>query len=179
MSKVYTSALVIIPPQEKWKPIQDIRKDYDRNINRWMPHITLLYPFRPKKEYFKLENQFSEKCKSFKPFEVILKKFKYFKHSRQNYTLWIDPEPNYLLINLQAELLKLFPDCDDVNNYKDGFRPHLSVGQVQNKIAMINIIKNLQSTWMEMKFTLKELYFISRDKDKSSKFEIAKRFLFA
>ncbi len=58
MSKVYTSAVVIIPPKEKWKPIQEIRQLYDRNINRWMPHITLLYPFRPKNSYSKIEDRF-------------------------------------------------------------------------------------------------------------------------
>jgi hypothetical protein len=42
MSKVFTSAVVIIPPEELWIPIQKIRKKYDRQINRWMPHITLL-----------------------------------------------------------------------------------------------------------------------------------------
>ena len=40
MSKVYSSAVVIIPPKEIWESIQEIRKVYDRNINRWMPHIT-------------------------------------------------------------------------------------------------------------------------------------------
>ncbi len=63
MKKVYTSAVVIIPPQESWEPIQEIRKVYDRNIYRWMPHITLLYPFRPETDYNTLEKKFSEVCK--------------------------------------------------------------------------------------------------------------------
>ena len=45
MSKFYNSAVVIIPPQEKWESIQEIRETYDRGFNRWMPHITLIYPF--------------------------------------------------------------------------------------------------------------------------------------
>ncbi len=60
MSKVYTSAVVIIPPKNIWPPIQEIRKEYDRQINRWMPHVNLLYPFRHISEYSKLEKKFSE-----------------------------------------------------------------------------------------------------------------------
>ena len=42
LSKVYSSAVVLIPPKENWASIQEIRKIYDRNIIRWMPHITML-----------------------------------------------------------------------------------------------------------------------------------------
>ena len=52
MSKVYTTAVVIIPPEKIWETIQKIRRTYDRQFHRWMPHITLLYPFKPQ-SYFK------------------------------------------------------------------------------------------------------------------------------
>ena len=63
MKKVYTSACVIIPPKELWGPIQKIRQQYDRQIHRWMPHITLLYPFRPIVEFdiFRLQIKKSSK----------------------------------------------------------------------------------------------------------------------
>lgn len=48
MNKVYNTAVVIIPPENIWGSIQKIRKKYDRYIDRWMPHITMLYPFYPK-----------------------------------------------------------------------------------------------------------------------------------
>ncbi|MGA1195514.1 MAG: 2'-5' RNA ligase family protein, partial [Candidatus Latescibacterota bacterium] len=48
MEKVHQSAVVLSPPQSEWDQIQAIRKKYDRNVRRWMPHITLLYPFYPK-----------------------------------------------------------------------------------------------------------------------------------
>lgn len=109
MSKVYTSAVVMIPPEKKWVSIQEVRKTYDRNIHRWMPHITLLYPFRPKTKYVALEKLFSEKCREFKPFELSLLNFKYFSHGHQKYTLWLDPVPVDLIVNLQSEILKLVP----------------------------------------------------------------------
>ncbi len=174
--KVYTSAVVIIPPEGKWEPIQEIRKIYDRQINRWMPHITLLYPFRPENEYSRLEKEFSEKCKQIKPSEISLKKFKYFPHGKERYTIWLDPEPNDLIINVQAELLKIVPDCNDVNKFKKGFTPHLSVGQIIGNDKLNEVINHLQKNWNHIEFFLNHIYFISRGDSKISKFEIIKQF---
>lgn len=41
LPKVTKSAIVIMPPQSTWDPIQDIRKVHDRAYARWMPHINL------------------------------------------------------------------------------------------------------------------------------------------
>jgi 2'-5' RNA ligase len=176
MSKVYSSAVVIIPPHEKWEPIQEIRIKYDRQINRWMPHITLLYPFKPEDEYQKLESSFSKLCSEITPFEVSLKKFHYFKHKRQKYTLWLKPEPVNLVKDLQTNILQLVPDCNDVNKYNNGFNPHLSVGQIQGNSKLVEILGSLQDNWNELKFPLNEIFFISREKSKTSKFEIKRRF---
>ena len=178
MSKVYSSAVVIIPPKENWESIQEIRKIYDRNINRWMPHITLLYPFRPRNQYEAIEETFSNKCKNIKPFQVSLKHFSYFSQKHQNYTLWLNPKPNNSIIQLQEEILEIVPDCNDVNKYKNGFRPHLSVGQIKGKNKLLTIITDLQADWEEIKFILNKIYFISREKSKTSKFKIFKQFQF-
>jgi len=177
MSKVYTSACVIIPPKEKWHSIQKIRQEYDNQIHRWMPHITLLYPFRPKTQFNDLEKDFIEKCSKIHSFEVYLKKFKYFRHQHQNYTIWLDPEPNHSIIQLQTELLKIVPDCDDVNKYKNGFLPHLSVGQIKGKEKLVQIVSELQEFWEELPFSLNLIFFISRENNKFSKFEITKKIL--
>jgi len=178
MSKVYSSAVVIIPPKEKWAPIQEIRKIFDRNINRWMPHITLLYPFRPINQYEDIEKALSEMCKNIKPFEVSLKSFSYFSQGHQKYTLWLDPEPNTSIIYLQAEILKIVPDCDDVNRYKNGFKPHLSVGQIKGKNNLQKILSDLLTEWEEITFSLNIIYFISREEKKTSEFRISKQFKF-
>jgi len=176
MSKVYTSAVVIIPPKEKWKPIQEIRQLYDRNINRWMPHITLLYPFRPKNSYSKIEDRFSEKCSHINSFELSLNSFKLFNHGHQNYTIWLDPKPNESIITLQAEILQIVPDCNDVNKHKKGFTPHLSLGQIKEKKKLLKVINELQSSWIQLEFLVKAIFFITREKSKIAKFEIEKQF---
>jgi 2'-5' RNA ligase len=174
MSKVYTSAVVIIPPEEKWASIQDIRKKYDRQINRWMPHITLLYPFRPENEYPILEKEFSNKCHHIEPFEIHLKQFKFFNHGKQRFTLWLKPEPIDLIINLQSKILEIVPDCNDVNKYKYGFKPHLSLGQLKGKSNVDYMINKLQKKWKDISFLLNYIYFISREQQKKAKFEVIK-----
>jgi 2'-5' RNA ligase len=175
MIKVYTSAVVIIPPEEKWAPIQEIREKHDRQIDRWMPHITLIYPFRPESEYQKLEREFSNVCKFIKHFNIQLKQFRYFNHGKQTYTLWLNPEPIELIKKLQTTILDVVPNCNDINKYKHGFAPHLSVGQIQGRNNLLNIVDNLQDSWKEIHFSLNEIFFISREKSKTSKFEIKKR----
>lgn len=174
MNKVYTSAVVIIPPKDKWEPIQEIRRRYDRQINRWMPHISLIYPFRPESEYNSLEQQFLVVCKEIKPFEIKLKSFKYFNHGHQNFTIWIAPEPKNSITNLQKSFQLLVPDCNEVNLYKSGFSPHLSVGQIKGKKFLLDTIQQLETKWHEIKFTLNKIYFIAREKCKESLFQVKK-----
>ena len=47
----HTTALVTIPPAKSWPSIQAIREEHDRKIRRWMPHITLIYPFLPRQRF--------------------------------------------------------------------------------------------------------------------------------
>jgi len=175
MSKVFISAVVIIPPQDIWAPIQAIRKIYDRNIHRWMPHITLLYPFRPESEFDAIENDILKKCKLISSFEIVLKEINYFNHGRQRYTLWSKPEPLDLIIELQASILEIVPDCNDVNKYKNGFNPHLSVGQINGKSKLRDALNTIQNNWKNIGFLVGEIFFIAREKNKTSKFEIKKR----
>ena len=178
MNKVHSSAVVIIPPKVKWGPIQEIRKLYDRNINRWMPHITLLFPFYPKNQYTEIEKKFLLISSEFTKFDISLREFRYFKHYNKNYTIWLDPTSNDMIIKLQSELLKIAPECNDVNKFKGGYYPHLSVGQFKgNPINLKNKIDELQTSWEEITFEVKEFYFIWRDNIKNSRFQIEKRFL--
>ena len=172
MTKVYTSAVVIIPPEDIWSPIQTIRSQYDRQIHRWMPHIMLLYPFRPEDQFNNLETKFSEVCSQINSFTITLSRFKYFEHRHKNFTLWLDPEPNRLIQKLQFELLKIVPDCNDVNKFKDGFHPHLSVGQIQGISKLKITLHDLQKSWKDITFNVNDIYFISRENEKKSRFEI-------
>ena len=64
------------------------------------------------------------------------------------------------------------PDCNDVSNHKEGFTPHLSVGQFYGKKILKQKINEFQNSWISLKFELKEIHFICRENNKDSKFRI-------
>lgn len=174
MTKIYTSAAVIIPPEEVWLPIQTIRKRYDRQIRRWMPHINLFYPFRPKNQYIQLTDKFKQVTKTIAPFDICFKTFKFFKHGKDSYTLWLDPEPNEPIKSLQRELQEIVLDCNDLSAFKYGYTPHLSVGQFHGTKEFEKLFRFFQNTWEEMTFAVNEIHFIWRESSKNSPFRIGK-----
>jgi len=71
--KTQKTALVIIPPAETWPPIQAIRRVHDRQYRRWMPHITLIYPFRPIAEFSTLCETLAPVCNRLASLEITSK----------------------------------------------------------------------------------------------------------
>ena len=130
MAKTHRSALVVIPPREFWDPIQAIRRTHDRNLRRWMPHITLIYPFVTSDEHAAAIAVLRRACERLRAFTLRLSGFRMFRHGRDRFTLWLSPEPRERLVGLQRSLQREFPECDDVSRFATGYLPHLSVGQV-------------------------------------------------
>lgn len=112
-----------------------------------MPHVTLLYPFRPREDFDAVEGPLREACRHVAPFEVCLAEFRHFRHGRDRFTLWLAPEPAELLRRLQAALESAVPDCNDVSRHRDGYTPHLSVGQVRGDEALTALQSSLQAAW--------------------------------
>jgi 2'-5' RNA ligase len=166
--KTHTTAVVLIPPSEMWEPIQAIRLAHDRHVRRWMPHITLLYPFRPRDEWDWLAERFSAVCGGVEPFRVELVEMRFFRHGRESYTLWLAPEPREALVRLQALIGSVVPDCDDVTRQRDGFTPHLSVGQVRGEREMFT----LQAAWQPVAFTAREVSLLWRREPPDDVFHI-------
>jgi RNA 2',3'-cyclic 3'-phosphodiesterase len=173
--KTYTTAVVLIPPVDLWEPIQSIRRVHDRHLQRWMPHITLLYPFRVREEFAELGKQFSAVCSNIKPFRIELVEMRFFEHRRDSYTLWLAPEPQAVLVQLQARLGKIVADCDDVIRHRDGFTPHLSVGQVRGERQMLTLQEELQTGWQPMAFRAEAINFIWRRDPPDDVFRIGQR----
>ena len=160
--KTYTTAVVLIPPAELWEPIQVIRRLHDRHFQRWMPHITLLYPFRAREEFAALAEHFSVVCRAIEPFRVELEEMRFFRHRQESYTLWLAPEPRRALVRLQALVGNVAPDCDDVARYRDGFTPHLSIAQVRGERQMVALKEELQTVWQPIAFRAHEISLIWR-----------------
>jgi len=127
-----------------------------------MPHITMLYPFRPRSEFEAAAGALSAACGAIPSFEVTLTEFGYFCHGGSSYTLWLAPEPAEPLVRLQAAMLSAVPECDETSRYAGGFTPHLSVGQVREAGKMERLKKSLQAAWQPLSFRVDSVSMIWR-----------------
>lgn len=149
------TAVVLIPPEELWGPIQAIRQLHDVHVRRWMPHVTLLYPFLPAEKFEEAEPELEAACRGVAPFRVTLARFNYFAGPK---TAWLEPERVETVRALQAALQAKFPEFDDVGRFPGGFRPHLSVGQ-----GPPDLPAKLQAAWTPIDYEAREVALIRRD----------------
>ena len=105
-NKTYTTAVVLIPSEEIQPPIQAIRRVHDRNFERWMPHITLLYPFAPQRNFQDVIPALAEAAQQSTNFSVTLTSFNAFKH-RKSCTLFLVPEPKNNIVDLHRTLIQI------------------------------------------------------------------------
>jgi 2'-5' RNA ligase len=173
--KTHETAVVLIPQEECWPPIQAIRREHDRHVRRWMPHITMIYPFRPKEQFATVAEVLLDACQPMKPFEIQLARFRFFDHGRQRYTLWLAPEPAESVIMLHNALWQVVPDCNDTRRFTHGFIPHLSVGQVRGKVHMEQVREHLQSQWQPLTFTVREINLIWRKQPPDDVFRVGQK----
>jgi len=133
---VFTTAIVAIPPQDAWPPIQAIRTKHDAKVRRWMPHITLVYPCLPVADFPAAQERLAAACRDIPAFEVELAEFRTFRHGRGNHTIWFAPKPESDLIELQAVVQRA--TVGEASGSKPPrFRPHLSIGQVNGNAEML------------------------------------------
>ena len=169
--KTYKTAVVLIPPEDLWAPIQALRQEYDRHFRRWMPHITLLYPFRPRVEFERVVPHLAQACGLMAPFEVSLERFDFFMHSHRSATFNLVPKPATAIKRLHQALLEKVPDCNDVALFAGGFRPHLSLGQARGR-DMAAFCRRWQATWSPLSFTLRQVHVIWRNNPPDDIFRI-------
>lgn len=163
--KTHRSAIVLIPDESIWEPIQRIRRQHDRQFQRWMPHVTLLYPFRPSEAFEQADSSLREVCGSLPPFALKLEAFRFFSHGPRRFTLWLEPVPRGPVAELQACLQETFTDCDDVSRYPNGFTPHLSVGQVTGRERLDDLLDRLQREWISLEMLTGAIHIIHREGD--------------
>ena len=175
--KTHKTAVVIIPPYEVWPAIQTIRKAQDCNYRRWMPHITLLYPFRERETFGQVTANMREVCRSTRPFELRLATLKMFEQRGQNYTLWLEPEPCDAISVLQEALWQVVPDCDDTRRHRDGFTPHLSVGQQRGEQQAKRMLMELQQSWQPLIFQVTTVSLIWRNDPPDDVFRIGEELM--
>ena len=168
------TAVVIIPPNDTWGPIQSIREKHDRQIGRWMPHITLIYPFFPKSAFGRAAKDLSPACNSLKPFDIEVARFDFFWHGKGYYTVWLAREPEEPLLDLQTALWPLVCESHELERGIRHFRPHLSVGQVRGTADMARLIEELQANWTPIRFRVDSVHFIWRNVPPDDAFRVGR-----
>ncbi len=161
----HRTAVVAVPPDELWPPIQAIRRRHDRKVDRWMPHVTLLYPFRPAGELADAARLLAPVCAALEPFEVTLSRIRWFRHRNDRHTLWLEPEPPDAFRRLHAALLAAVPECEDTARHPGGFTPHLSLGQAGGRRRALELVRALQERWSPLRWRVREVALIAREGD--------------
>lgn len=161
--KTHQSALVILPPEASCGPIQEVRRTHDRHYPRWMPHITLLYPFWPEERFVEARRRIAAVCNDYGPFVLKLAELRSFLHGRAGSTAWLAPEPAEPVKELQHRLQEVFPECDDTANFDSGYTPHLSVGQARDDLDAV--MAQMRSVLRPIEFEVEGVVLIARQGD--------------
>ena len=175
-SKTHTTAVVLIPPEAVQPPIQAIRQVHDRNFRRWMPHITLLYPFAERRDFTGIAPALAKAVQQVSPFSIELSRFDAFQH-RKSCTMFLVPEPENEIVQLHSLLLQHLPDYDDTARFAGGFHPHLSVGQFQSR-SLRTEQQHLQTEWQPIQCEITNLSLIYRSPETDDRFVVAEQFSF-
>ncbi|OLC19632.1 MAG: hypothetical protein AUH38_01390 [Deltaproteobacteria bacterium 13_1_40CM_68_24] len=161
--KTHEAAVVVIPERDLWEPIQAIRRRYDRHFERWMPHLTLLYPFWPRTMFDQADPILRRACASVPRFRATLAKMQFFAHGRDRFTMWLAPDPAAPFVELQSALQAQFPDCDEVSRHENGFVPHLSVGQAAGRAQLDHRLAELRGGWRPFAFQVASIALLFRE----------------
>ncbi|BBM84291.1 RNA 2',3'-cyclic phosphodiesterase [Candidatus Uabimicrobium amorphum] len=170
MIPVHTTAVVIIPPEDVWEPIQEIRREHDHNIRRWMPHITLFYPFIPHENFYNIQYDLQQTCKHIKPFSVKLDTVGHFKQRKGNFILWTGCEEQQEMQGLYKSLKLLLQNKTEVK--KRPFHPHLTIGRMRDADKFEDLKSNVESSWQTIEFEVNKISLIWRNDPPDDVFRI-------
>jgi RNA 2',3'-cyclic 3'-phosphodiesterase len=157
------SAVAIVPPESFWEPINAIRQKYDREIVRWMPHINLVFPFVHPDRLEEERESLAAAVADVGPWEVTLGNFRYFKHSSNRASVWLEPQPQAPLEQLHAALVAQFPHLDTDQRFAAGFTPHLTVGQTKTLVLGRRLVDELNEAWQPLTFQVDSLTVLRRN----------------
>lgn len=175
-NKTHTTAVVLIPSESVQPPIQAIRRIHDRNFMRWMPHITMLYPFAERRDFASVIPALTKAAQQTTPFSVQFSQFDAFKH-RKSATMYLVPDPENEIVRLHRTLTQYLPDYNDTGRFPGGFHPHLSVGQFQHR-SLSTEQQQLQSEWQPIQCEITTLSLIYRAPETNERFVVAEQFPF-
>ncbi|GAA3765019.1 hypothetical protein GCM10022225_58800 [Plantactinospora mayteni] len=151
------TAVAWIPPRSCWPAIDEIRRRYDPQVDRWPPHVNLLFGFVPESTFAQAAPRLAEVAAGIAPFPARLAGVRSFAH-RDDSTVWLDPSAAGAQpwTALHTALERAFPQC---RGRADGYLPHLTLGRVP---APERLTAELATRLGEISTQVGELVLLSR-----------------
>lgn len=121
------TALAWLPPDRVHPPVQEVRRAMDPQVDRWPPHVNVLFGFLPEADFEQAAPHLAAAAAEVAAFPVTLDGVRVFEH-RTDSTLWLDPaaaDPAPWQ-HLHRALLDRFPQC---RGRAEGYTPHLTLGR--------------------------------------------------
>jgi len=172
--RTHKTAAVVVPPEDVCEAIQAIRRRYDRQFRRWMPHVTLIYPFRPREAFDEVASLLRVACAEMDTFEATLADFRFFEHGPASCTLWLVPEPAERFCALHRILSNAMREITEPPG-RTTFTPHLSVGQAPGRAAAMELVERLRMEWRPVRFAVSDVCLIWRNDPPDDVFRVGRR----
>ncbi|NOX56926.1 MAG: 2'-5' RNA ligase family protein, partial [Planctomycetes bacterium] len=147
----------------------EIRKRHDPKVRRWMPHITMIYPFVVREQFAAVAARIEPICRQLEPIDLVLGRIETFRHRHERYTLWLAPEPVEPLVSLHDALWRAVWNTEPPARR---FRPHLSIGRVEGHQARQRLVDELTARWQPLRCRIDRLSLIWRSEPPEDVFRI-------